>query len=635
MTEKSNLLAWLKQGLACQQGGKEDEAGALYAQVLQHDPHNPDALNLLGVLDLNHGRLTAAKDKISQAIRILPETAFFHNNLGLVFRAAGDLGKAATAFETARQLQPTLYDSHFNLGVVREQLGQTDAAIAAYEEALALKMNNRVLNNLGAAHLSRRDYRKAISCFEQVLERQADHADALYNLAVAFLRTGDWGKAVVFFERRAGLPAPPAALPVQLGEALQKSRRLDEAETVYRNVLKARPDPTACNNLGIILQRKSSFLEAEARLRQAISLQPGFAEAYNNLGNVLLATLRPAEANEAYSRAIELKAGYAQAHHNRALARLTMGEFETGWEDYEYRWQSEDCPEGKPRFSQPEWSGDDLRGRVLLVYHEQGLGDTIQFSRYLPVTAARGGRVLFVCPKELRTLMEGLPGVTLIDSDGQVPQFDVHAPLMSLPRLCATRLENIPGRAGCIPAHPAGRFPLPPRRLGRMRVGVVWAGGTRHPKDALRSLTAQHFVPVFRAAPCDFFSLQTPPKAVQLKWLPADLMVEDVGSKVNDFADTAAVMSQLDLVISADTSALHLAGMLGRPTWGLLPHNPDWRWMLDREDSPWYPTMRLFRQTSSGDWAGVLNRVANALRDEAERFRAAKQRPVMERADEW
>jgi tetratricopeptide (TPR) repeat protein len=621
MNQKTDLIALLKKGLECEKTGRDDAAAVLYAQVLQHDPRNPDALNLLGVLDLRHGRLASAHDRIAQAIRILPQTAFYHNNLGLVFRAMGDLGKAATAFEAARQWQPTLYDAHFNLGVVRERLGQTDEAIAAYEKALALNSNNAVLNNLGAAYLRRGELSKAIGYFEQVLKHQPDHADALYNLANAFLKSGDSEKAVVFLERRAGLPAPPPELPLQLGEVLQRVRRFDEAEIVYRKVLQTRLDPTACNNLAVILNRKFNYSEAETLSRQAIRLAPTYAEAHNNLGNILLATGRPTEADEAYSRAIDSKAGYAQARLNRGLARLLMGEFETGWDDFESRWQTSDFPTGKPKFAQPEWIGDDLRGRALLVYYEQGLGDTIQFSRYLPLLAARGGRVLFVFPRELRALFSGLAGVTLIDPDGPMPPFDVHAPLMSLPRLCATRLQNIPCEMSYLPRHPVSRFPLAPRTPDRMRVGVVWAGGARHPKDLLRSLTAQQLVPAFRAASCDFFSLQTPPRAAELKALPADVRVEDVGSGLRDFADTAAIMEQLDLVISADTSPLHLAGMLGRPTWGLLPFIPDWRWLLHREDSPWYPTMRLFRQTTLGDWTGVVDRVANALREEAERFR--------------
>ena len=229
--------------------------------------------------------------------------------------------------------------------------------------------------------------------------------------------------------------------------------------------------------------------------------------------------------------------------------------------------------------------------------------------------------------------MAGMAGVTVVDPDEPWPHFDLQAPLTSLPRLCATRLENIPSCAPGIPRQLSSRFPLAVPTSGRMRVGVVWAGSTQFNKDALRSLTGPQFFPVFRAAPCDFFSLQTPPKAGELKSLPAGLRVEDIGSRVRDFADTAAVMEQLDLVISADTSALHLAGMLERPTWALLPFAADWRWLLHREDSPWYPTMRLFRQTSLGDWAGVLDRVANALRDEAERFRITHGRGGVARKD--
>ncbi len=250
----------------------------------------------------------------------------------------------------------------------------------------------------------------------------------------------------------------------------------------------------------------------------------------------------------------------------------------------------------------------------MLVYNEQGLGDTIQFARCLALAAARGGNVLFTCPRELRTLFASLAGIgQFLEPNQPPPPFDLHAPLLSLPRLCGIRLENIPAQTPYLTAPPAELFPLPPRTPGRLRVGVVWAGGTRFPKDGLRSMTAQHFLPLFQNIPCDFFSLQAGPKAAELKALPAGVKVEDVGSRLRDFADTAAAMGQLDLVISTCTSTLHLAGALARPVWGLLSFAADWRWLRWREDSLWYPSLRLFRQAAPGDWAGVLQRVQQAL----------------------
>jgi tetratricopeptide (TPR) repeat protein/glycosyltransferase involved in cell wall biosynthesis len=611
---KQDSLALLKKALERQQAAQPEAAESLCRQVLRGDPANPDALHLLGVLELQRGRHQAAADWILQAIRVSPNTGFYHNNLGVAHRNLGRLAEAAACFQTATRLQPASYDAHFNLGAALQGLQRVDAAIAAYEKALSLNKNPGVLNNLGVAWLDRREFPKAIACLEQALKLQPGHADALYNLASALQESGQPEKALPYYEKRAALPHPPPALPRQLALAFQQSNRWQEAESWYRKALEEQPTAFVCNNLALVLERQFAFAEAESLLRRAISLRPEFAEAFSNLGNVMLAAGRPQEAVLAYSQAIDLKPGYPVAHYNRAHARLTLGDFQAGWNDYEYRWQWEGFPHRKPAFTQPEWTGDDLRGRTLLVYNEQGLGDTIQFARCLTLAAARGGKVLFTCPKELRTLFQGLAGPVQVLEPGQPPPpFDVHAALLSLPRLCGIRLHNIPNQTPYLTVPPAERFPLPPRTPGRLRVGLVWAGGTRFPKDGLRSMTARHFLPLLQDTPCDFFSLQAGPKAAELKSLPEGVKVWDAGSRLRDFADTAAVMGQLDLVISTCTSTLHLAGALARPAWGLLSYAPDWRWLRGREDSPWYPTVRLFRQAAPGDWAGVLERAQQAL----------------------
>ena len=246
--------------------------------------------------------------------------------------------------------------------------------------------------------------------------------------------------------------------------------------------------------------------------------------------------------------------------------------------------------------------------------NEQGLGDTIQFARYLRLLADRGARVIFAAPAELKSLLGDLEGACqVMEANQPLPPFDLRAGLMSLPRLCGTRLENIPASVPYLPLPPVARFPLPPAVPGRLRVGLVWAGGTGHLNDQMRSIPLKQLLPLLQAADCDFFSLQVGPRAADLAALPAGIRMTDIGSRVRDFADTAAVMRQLDLIISVDTAALHLAGALARPVWALLPYAPDWRWLLEREDTPWYPTMRLFRQVAPRDWASVINRVQEEL----------------------
>ena len=611
---KRNTLATLQTALSHQNSRRFEEAESLYRAVLEAEPANTDALNLLGVLEHQRGRHQEAVEWISKAIQISPKNPDFHNNLGLVMVALGKLAEAVPCFKTTVRLRPDFQDAHYNLGVVLQNLDQMEEAVAAYEKALALKREPGTLNNLGVAYLKGRHFGRAIRCFDEALRIKPLFADALFNLAGALQDSGQAQASIPYYEKRARLPDPPPALALQLAKALHQCGRAAEAETWYRQALKTQPAPSVCLNLAAILEQRFDFAGAESMLRQALGMQPDYPEAMNNLGNILLATRRPEEALLAYDQAIQLKADYVEAHYNRSQARLTLGDFAGGWADYDYRWLWKGFPHQRPRFPQPEWTGDDLNGRTLLVHNEQGLGDTIQFGRYLSVIAARGGKVLFACPKELKSLFSATFGVfSIVDSNQPILKFDVHAPLMSLPRLCGTRLDSIPNQVPYLPLPPAEQFPLPPSTRGRLRVGIVWAGGDRHPKDKLRSLSLSQFVPLLRHASCEFFSLQTPPRGAELASLPEGLKVEDLGSRLGDFAETAAVLGQLDLIISADTAVLHLAGALARPVWGLLPFAPDWRWMLEREDSPWYPTMRLFRQSVPGDWSGVITRVQQEL----------------------
>ena len=357
---------------------------------------------------------------------------------------------------------------------------------------------------------------------------------------------------------------------LNLATALLESGRATEAKTWCRQALLGEPTAQMCVNLSHILMQRSEFADAEQLARRALKLQPDSSRAFNNLGNVLLATGRAEEAVLAYDQAIQLRGNDPDLHHNRAHARLLLGDFAGGWDDFEYRWLSKGFPHPRPPSIQPTWTGDDLKGRTLLVYNEQGLGDTIQFARYVRLLVNQGARVILGEPPELKSLLGDLGGACqVLEPNQPLPPFDVQVALMSLPRLFGTRLVNIPASVPYLPLPPVERFPLPPAAPGRLRVGLVWAGGTRHLKDKLRSISLQEFLPLLQTADCDFFSLQVGPRAADLAALPAGIPVTDIGSRVRDFADTAAVMRQLDLIISVDTAALHLAGALARPAWAV------------------------------------------------------------------
>ncbi len=354
--------------------------------------------------------------------------------------------------------------------------------------------------------------------------------------------------------------------------------------------------------------------------RRAIALKADFPEAYTNLGNALKGQGNIAAAIAACRQAIALNPDLPDAHHNLSLTLLLNGEFAEGWREYEWRWQTKQL---RPRgFAQPLWSGEAVDGRVLLLHAEQGYGDMIQFCRYVPLVAARG-RVVLEAPRALVRLFSGLAGVERIVVQGDpLPAFDLHCPLLSLPRAFATTLETIPGGVPYLGTDPAQVSAWRDRLAGlaRLRVGLVWAGEPRATDrirgavDRRRSISLGHFARLAGVGGIAFVSLQKGEAAAQTRSPPPGLRLHDWTGELEDFADTAALIAALDLVISVDTAVVHLAGALGKPVWLLNRFDTDWRWLLDREDSPWYPTLRLFRQHRPGDWAGVLERVAAALR---------------------
>jgi tetratricopeptide (TPR) repeat protein len=337
-----------------------------------------------------------------------------------------------------------------------------------------------------------------------------------------------------------------------------------------------------------------------------LAAAPDRAETHNNLGLALEHQGRYGEALACYDRALTLRPDYAQAHFNRAHALLLTGDFAEGWREYEWRFA---VARYDRRFDRPLWSGEPLAGRTILIHAEQGFGDTLQFVRYLPAVAERGGRVVLEAPKELVRLLRSVDGIAEIVPVGErLPPFSCHCPLLSLPRVFATNLATIPGAAPYlrVPAETAAawveRIPAAPG----LRVGVVWAGTTQHATN-IRSLR-----PLFEVAGVDWFSLQVGERARDAALLDG-VKIVDLAPWLGDFAETAAAICRLDLVVSVDTAVAHLAGGLGRPAWIMLPYNPDWRWLLRREDSPWYPTARLFRQKNANDWPGMICEIAAAL----------------------
>jgi hypothetical protein len=400
-----------------------------------------------------------------------------------------------------------------------------------------------------------------------------------------------------------------------LGIALAALGDPGAAAASYRRAVEIRPDyAEAQSNLGNVLKDQGKLEEAVASYRRALELKPNFADAHSNLGVALIKQGRLEEALASLEQALRVNPDHPLAHLNRGVVWLLQGDYERGLPEHEWRCKQRGI---RPRpFPQPLWDGSPLEGRTILLHAEQGLGDTIQFIRYAALVKRRGGTVVAACQGALLPVLAGCPGIdALVGQDGPMPPFDVQAPLLSLPRILGTTPRTIPAEVPYLRARAdlVERWQEELRSPGSFLVGITWQGNPDHREDHLRSFSLSRFEPLARIPGVRLISLQKGPAAGQVAELAGRLEVADLGDRLGDFADTAAVMRNLDLVITADSSPAHLAGALGVPVWVALPFAPDWRWMLGREDSPWYPSMRLFRQAAPGDWDGVFARMAEAL----------------------
>jgi Flp pilus assembly protein TadD len=466
----------------------------------------------------------------------------------------------------------------------------------------------------GNAFAGRGELAQAIACFRTALVVEPDWPEALSNLGNALRELGDFEQAVAYLEQALRRrPEFPEAL-LNLGVALEEQGDLEDAGQRLRQAIRLRPGMAhAHSNLASLLHKQGRDEEALECLHEALRTDPNFAEAHHNLGVVLDSMGRPQDAIASYREALRRRPDYPDAHLDLGLALLATGDFPAGWEEYEWRWRTRRSP--RRHFLQPEWDGSALDGRVLLVHAEQGLGDTVQFLRYVPLV--RDAAIVLEVPSQLAPLAEGLPGVTAVVRAGSpLPHFDRHIPLLSLPRLFRTTVDAIPGRTPYLQPPDPARVVWWNRRMGctaAFRIGLVWAGGAANSRNRTRSMHLADWAPLAAIPDISFFSLQKGAAAQELA--PAGLAITNVLEATGDIRDTAAVIQNLDLVLSVDTLVAHLAGALAKPVWTLLSFAADWRWLRQREDCPWYPTMRLFRQNRAGDWQSALARVTDCLRE--------------------
>ena len=541
----SNPVAILNEALDEHRRGRLEEAVRGYRRVLASNPIQPESLHFLGVALAQRGEFEEATACLSLVVREQPHNAAAFNHRGNALAGLLRYEEAIASYDRAIGIDSTLADAYYNRGVALAELGRYEPAVASYERALQLN---------------------------------PDYSQAHNNLGNTLCRFDFHSRALSCYER--AIECCPTFVDAWVNHA-NLLRRLHRYEDALRSSLRA------------------------------IDCMPECAEAYNARGAVLACMGRYDEASSDYRRALELKPTLAEASWNQAIVALSRGQFLEGWKHYETRWKVRSLGLAHRFARQPPWLGvQSVRGRVVLLHAEQGYGDTLQFCRYAPLVAAKGARVVLSVPRSLQTLMGSLDGIERVIAQGDPPAFDFHCPLLSLPLASGTELASIPAPASYLRADAAASASWA-ERLGprnRLRVGFSWSGSVTHPNDANRSISLEKLLPL-TACDVQSVSLQEEVRAADEPALRQSPHLLRLGEELSDFAQAAALLSQLDLVVTVDTAIAHLAGALGKRVWILLPHVADWRWLQGRADSPWYPSARLFRQPVARDWKSVIEQV--------------------------
>jgi tetratricopeptide (TPR) repeat protein len=552
---------------------------------------------------------------MSEPIPDDPNTAFAH---GTACAGQGRYAEAAAAFARALDRRPDWYEALTQLGIACGSAGRPADAVRAFRRAVAVRPDTaQAHHNLGVALIQVGRPDEGTAAIRHALGLQPDYPEAHYNLATALGTLGKKAEARDHFRHALALRPDYVEALNNLGLSLTEANRPDEAVPYLAHAVRLRPGfVEAHNNLGIALDALGRADQAEAAFKDALRLAPANPDTHVNLANTYKAAGRLPEALACYQLALWLRPDAPSARFNRALALLQAGDFAAGWAEYEWRLQRPPAQSRCPS-DRPAWDGRDPAGRTVLLWAEQGLGDAVQFARYAPLVRARGARVVLFVPGLLAPVLRTLAGIDGIVVEGDpVPPHDLHCPLMSLPHRFGTTPDTVPAGVPYLaaPRDAAGRWAARLVSLSGFKVGVYWQGNPHHAWDRHRSVRLADLEPLARVPGVRLVSLQQGPGRDQLRPAEGTPPVFDLGPEYSSFDDLAGSVAAVDLVVCVDTAVAHLAGALGRPTWMLVSKMADWRWMQDRPDTPWYPTVRLFRQRRLGDWADVIDRVVERLK---------------------
>jgi tetratricopeptide (TPR) repeat protein len=653
----------LNEAVQYHQAGQLDAAEALYQRVLARQRSHVDALHLLGVCRHEKRDFEGALRHLRTALKSRPDQAALHVSIGNTLRELKRPADAILSYQRAVRIDPAFEIASFNLGSALEEAGRHAEARDAYDRVLKLQPTAAALlgrgnclyalgrvdealedfdaalqfdaacvdahNNRAAALIRRSRYDEALAAVERALALQPQHAGAKQNLCLILNELGRPTEALQAAQRLLAADSGNMEALVQSARALVPIGQSDTAIEVLERGLALQPGnrDLRFNLASILAQRPDRSEQARQLLDAMLQETPADAPTLVNRGMAAYTVGRYGEARAYYERALAQDGEFAQARFNLGLLDLLEGDLASGWRGNELRWEDATFRAYRRGFAQPLWLGDeDIAGETLLVHAEQGAGDTLQFCRYVPLLAAGAGKVLFEVPRSLHSLLRRAmpPQIEVLVRGGSLPEFDRQCPLLSLPLAFGTTLVNIPATVPYLQADPQ-RVETWRNRLSdavRLRVGLAWAGSPTHGNDRQRSIPLREFQALLTQSQgaaggreIEFVALVNELRRRDWDTLAQAPRLQFFGEALEDFDDTAALAELCDVVVSVDTSAAHLAAALGKPTWLLLPQVPDWRWMLGREDSPWYPGLRVLRQREPGNWSEVLAQVQAGLQD--------------------
>ena len=635
------------------QSGNYPQVETICHQILQRHPRHPEALHLLGVIYYHYQKYRTSIQYLRQALSLNMHNASLYLSLGNTLKAIGKIDEAIQCFRVAIKLNPQFTEAHINLGLVLQEEKQYPEALSHFQEAIRIQPHQPLgyilLGNLlqdmdkipeaidnyrraeslapaihdpaffvhyGNALKKQNRAEKAAQCYRKALQLQPDLAVAHNNLGSTLKMLGKAEEAIRHYQQAIQLDPKNAEAHFNLGNAFKDAEQLEAAIASYQRAIAIQPNfHQAFYNMGKALSEAGRLEDALGAYLRAVDIHPRMVAAWNNAGVMHQALGNTDAAMTAFNKALTIEPQHVEVRWNRAILNLLLGNYEQAWEDYELRWQRGNMP---PRnFPRPTWDGSVIQDKTLLIYAEQGLGDTIQFIRYVPMVRQRVGKLIVECQPHLKELLSSIAGIDQVIQRGEeLPPFDMQIALLSLPRIFTTTLETIPDETPylSIPSEQVATFreavSFPENQYN---VGIVWQGNPRHPNDRNRSCPLEYFRMLSQVKHIRLYSLQKGEAEHQLNNVFSSGNIINLAPHLQDFTATAAAIQLLDVVITVDTSVAHLAGALGKPVWVLLPFAPDWRWLLNREDSPWYPTARIFRQQQRGDWAGVLQKVVQEL----------------------